>query len=34
MVSIYKVIKEKSDVNKDMCWIPEYLKLPKECLEA
>lgn len=33
-VSTYKIIKEKGNVNKDVSWIPEYLKRAVEHLET
>lgn len=34
MVGIYEIIKEKGGVNEDVGWIPEYLKVAVEHLEA
>lgn len=33
MIGIYEISKEKRNVDKDVCWIPEYLKLAVEPLK-
>lgn len=34
MIGMHEIIKEKGGANEDMGWIPEYLKVAVEPLEA